>query len=371
MVEPPEDTLDAFVQSVGSREGQRSSPLREALNKQIHDLGSDSGGTPPPNPGLGTSSKNNSSIHSAAPGRNLDSNRYRPLPQFPQQQPQQQQPVQQHAQPHPPSTSSNSNSNSNSNNNNPQQQQQQQQQQQLVGGNKKQNAASGIKAADNNAIKKLKTQMESGQSNMLVCVRVRPLMSHDRTQKEVTRVLDGRVVIILDPNKVNEKDDILRAHRSREKRYAFDRVFEPTEKNLDVYQNTTRYLLAGVLEGYNATVFAYGNTGAGKTHTMIGSIEEPGIMVLTLRDLFKLSDDHGSKHGTKFRVTVSFIEVYNENIRDLLSTVDEFLDLREDPIKGPVISGVMEVETQVRRTCAERSEAHFNEARAKRASQIN
>jgi len=122
-------------------------------------------------------------------------------------------------------------------------------------------------------------------------------------------------------------------------------VFQPGDDNNTVYQNTTRYLLAGVLEGYNATVFAYGNTGAGKTHTMIGSVEEPGIMVLTLQDLFKLSEQHVHKHGTKFRVTVSFIEVYNENIRDLLSEVDEFLDLREDPIKGPVISGVTEVET--------------------------
>ena len=134
-------------------------------------------------------------------------------------------------------------------------------------------------------------------------------------------------------------------HPSREKRYAFDHVFDPSAVNVDVYENTTRYLLAGVLEGYNATVFAYGNTGAGKTHTMIGSIEEPGIMVLTLQDLFKLSERAGHENGTKFRVTVSFIEVYNENLRDLLSTADEYLDLREDPIKGPVISGVTEVET--------------------------
>ena len=69
-------------------------------------------------------------------------------------------------------------------------------------------------------------------------------------------------------------------------------------------------------------------------------------MVLTLQDLFKLSEQHKQKHGTRFRVTVSFIEVYNENIRDLLSEVDEFLDLREDPIKGPVISGVTEVEVR-------------------------
>ena len=53
-----------------------------------------------------------------------------------------------------------------------------------------------------------------------------------------------------------------------------------------VYANTTRSLLDGVLDGYNATVFAYGATGAGKTYTMLGTDTQPGIMVNTLRELF-------------------------------------------------------------------------------------
>ena len=52
------------------------------------------------------------------------------------------------------------------------------------------------------------------------------------------------------------------------------------------------------------------------------------------------SNKEGRKQGISYKVTVSFLEVYNENIRDLLSDVEEYLDLREDPIKGPVVAGI-------------------------------
>ena len=62
-----------------------------------------------------------------------------------------------------------------------------------------------------------------------------------------------------------------------------------------MFDKTTRFLLDGVVNGFNATVFAYGATGAGKTYTMMGTVEHPGIMLLTVRDLFnsikKLKND--------------------------------------------------------------------------------
>lgn len=77
---------------------------------------------------------------------------------------------------------------------------------------------------------------------------------------------------------------------------------------------------------------------------MIGSEQEPGIMVRVMEDLFVHSRKEGSKQGVQYKVTVSFLEVYNENIRDLLSDVEEYLDLREDPIKGPVVASITEIE---------------------------
>ena len=74
------------------------------------------------------------------------------------------------------------------------------------------------------------------------------------------------MVILRDPP--SENVDVLRQHRSREKRYAFDRVFGDNSSQAAVYEATTKPLLSSILAGFNATVFAYGPTGAGKTFTM-------------------------------------------------------------------------------------------------------
>ena len=68
--------------------------------------------------------------------------------------------------------------------------------------------------------------MWKGKSNMLVVVRVRPCLQHDRVLKEIITVMENKMVVIMDPNE-GDKSDILRANRSREKRYAFDHVFDP------------------------------------------------------------------------------------------------------------------------------------------------
>jgi kinesin family protein 18/19 len=104
--------------------------------------------------------------------------------------------------------------------------------------------------------------MWAGQSNVLVAVRVRPLMKHDLIKKSCVRVLETNVVVIMDP--ALEKPDVLRVNRTREKQYAFDYVFDPASSQETVYNKTTKFLIHGVLDGFNATVFAYGQTGSGK-----------------------------------------------------------------------------------------------------------
>jgi kinesin family member 18/19 len=106
------------------------------------------------------------------------------------------------------------------------------------------------------------------------------------------------------------------------------------------------FLVDSVLEGYNSSVFAYGATGAGKTHTMLGTEDEPGIMALTLEDLFTKINIYGSSTGNEYDVSLSYLEIYNENIRDLLSGRNDFLDLKEDPYKGVVVSGIVTVAAQ-------------------------
>ena len=96
------------------------------------------------------------------------------------------------------------------------------------------------------------------------------------------------------------------------------------------------------MEGYNATIFAYGATGAGKTYTMMGTNQSPGIMFLSMRELFSRINTITDK---KYVIKLCYIQVYNEVIQDLLTTESKGLDLREDPIHGTSVTGVSEIIT--------------------------
>ncbi|GIY27048.1 kinesin-like protein KIF19 [Caerostris darwini] len=110
--------------------------------------------------------------------------------------------------------------------------------------------------------------------------------------------------------------------------------------NEEVYEKTTKNLVENVVEGYNGTVFAYGATGSGKTHTMVGVDEDPGIMVRALQDLFRKID----LKNKMYDVSMSYLEIYNENIRDLLNPSMSQLELREDAKGNHQVAGLSEVE---------------------------
>ncbi|OXB72689.1 UNVERIFIED_CONTAM: hypothetical protein H355_005463 [Colinus virginianus] len=187
--------------------------------------------------------------------------------------------------------------------------------------------------------------LKQGHPNILVTVRVRPVQPRElqNGSKDVVRVLDNKVVLLLDPGLCSH-DDVLRIKRTREKRYAFDYVFDASKDQQCVYANTTEFLVDGVLRGFNATAFAYGATGAGKTYTMIGSYERPGVMVRTLNDLFNKVEEQSV--NSEYTIRCSFLEIYNETVRDLLETRSEHCEVREDPSRGMAISNICEVEVK-------------------------
>lgn len=132
--------------------------------------------------------------------------------------------------------------------------------------------------------------------------------------------------------------------RPKEKTYAFDYAFDEHIDQQYIFDCTTKFLIEGIMQGYNASVFAYGATGAGKTYTMLGTEENPGIMMISIDELFKSIMDYSQERDYKLKV--SYVEVYNENIKDLLTDKnDEYLDLREDSVKGVCVAGVTEIMT--------------------------
>jgi kinesin family protein 18/19 len=128
--------------------------------------------------------------------------------------------------------------------------------------------------------------------------------------------------------------------RVKDQTFGFDRVFDENTTQGDVYEATTRGLLDSVLDGYNATVFAYGATGCGKTHTITGTAQQPGIIFLTMQELFeKIGERSDEKHT---EVSLSYLEIYNETIRDLLvpGGSKQGLMLREDANQAVSVAGL-------------------------------
>ncbi|XP_039715257.1 kinesin-like protein KIF19 isoform X1 [Pteropus medius] len=189
----------------------------------------------------------------------------------------------------------------------------------------------------------MKDSGDSKDQQLMVALRVRPISVAELEEGAtlIAHKVDEQMVVLMDP--MEDPDDILRAHRSREKSYLFDVAFDFTATQEMVYQATTKSLIKGVISGYNATVFAYGPTGCGKTYTMLGTDREPGIYVRTLDDLFRAIEETSS--DMEYEVSMSYLEIYNEMIRDLLNPALGYLELREDA-KGVIqVAGITEVST--------------------------
>ncbi|KAG7664713.1 KIP3 [[Candida] subhashii] len=164
----------------------------------------------------------------------------------------------------------------------------------------------------------------------------RSLLTSPIGLRKIINVVDEKM-LIFDPPETNPIVKMQRnafpsanGSRIREHRFVFDRLFDDDATQQDVYCGTTRPLLESVLDGYNATVFAYGATGCGKTHTISGNPGNPGVIFLTMQELYERIDELSD---TKIiDVSLSYLEIYNETIKDLLdvSTESRKLVIRED-----------------------------------------
>ena len=181
---------------------------------------------------------------------------------------------------------------------------------------------------------------------MRVAVRVRPLSPKElETSDYIVEVNheDGELVVLDPSDATADAVDVL--HRSYERAFNFEHMFGPSSTQTEVYAATIRDFIPFVLQGYNATVFAYGATGSGKTYTMLGTPSNPGLQWLAVRDLFdRVRQGEGTAMGAK--IMSSYVEVYNEKIRDLFAPSNRQLVLRESAARGVIVAGVKEFEVK-------------------------
>ncbi|CAI4232337.1 unnamed protein product [Auanema sp. JU1783] len=172
-----------------------------------------------------------------------------------------------------------------------------------------------------------------------VVVRTRPISAQEISQghKVCVSVNTEEKSISLENSAASQEP-----HRT----FFFDSVFPPECDQMRVYNVAARPIVENVLQGYNGTIFAYGQTGTGKTFTMAGDLDEPelrGIIPNSFAHIF----DHIAKckENTTFLVRVSYLEIYNEEIRDLLAKEENItnLEIKERADVGVYVKNLLSV----------------------------
>uniref|UniRef100_A0A452I6W7 Kinesin-like protein n=1 Tax=Gopherus agassizii TaxID=38772 RepID=A0A452I6W7_9SAUR len=127
------------------------------------------------------------------------------------------------------------------------------------------------------------------------------------------------------------------------KPYVFDHVFQSSTSQEQVYNDCAKKIVKDVLEGYNGTIFAYGQTSSGKTHTMEGTLHDPdgmGIIPRIVQDIFNYI--YSMDENLEFHIKVSYFEIYLDKIRDLLDVSKTNLSVHEDKNRVPYVKGCTE-----------------------------
>jgi hypothetical protein len=194
----------------------------------------------------------------------------------------------------------------------------------------------------------------SQRNRITVAVRVRPLNAREVKNRRVpiVRVSKHGVDPLVQISRLAKRGACLKSEMSAHWEYGFDCGFGPEVQQETVYEHTVKPLIGDLLGGINSTVFAYGATGAGKTHTMMGGDgEKSGVIPRALQDIFrKVEVQKEQAAANKLNgmpeetivIELAYMEVYNEKIYDLLNPGNKRLEPREDPSKGIVIVAGLE-----------------------------
>jgi kinesin family member C1 len=168
--------------------------------------------------------------------------------------------------------------------------------------------------------RKLHNQVQELKGNIRVFCRVRPTLSMDAAdeQAKIAYPDDGEDAKEIDVRGPEEKSS-LGTVTTKKYPFAFDRVFGPDSHNQQVFEEISQ-LIQSALDGYNVCIFCYGQTGSGKTYTMSS---EDGMIPRAVHMIYDTAQGLEDR-GWKYKMEGSFVEVYNENLNDLLGRPDDF-----------------------------------------------
>lgn len=204
--------------------------------------------------------------------------------------------------------------------------------------------------------------MEKQSECIKVGIRVRPLSKKEKEEKDVDIICtdEKRKEIVLKSLESGQKSTI----------FTFDYVFSQDNSQLDIYKCCAKNVVDSLLKGFNCTIFAYGQTGTGKTYTMEGSDDFEGIGIIprTFEQIF----DHinSNKSHQQFLIRCSMLELYNEELKDSLAGKKEKLEIHEDAKNGFYVKGLSQVTVTSSQELREKLD-EGKKTRRVRATQMN
>ncbi|XP_055918656.1 kinesin-related protein 4 [Eupeodes corollae] len=147
-------------------------------------------------------------------------------------------------------------------------------------------------------------------SNIQVAIKLRPIEPNQTSKWEVA----GNSIKLVDGGGPEP--------------FYFDHIFDQDASNQVIFDTIAKQIVASGVKGFNGTIFAYGQTSSGKTYTMMGDDQNPGVMVLAAKKIFREIEN---STDWQFLLRVSYIEIYNEKIHDLLNKSNTDLKIHETP----------------------------------------
>ena len=206
-------------------------------------------------------------------------------------------------------------------------------------------------------LKKFATTNFSYDDNLKVYIRVRPPLMREKDSSLPFRSIasvseDKRTISLIEylgiefDEASKQKEFIDYPNHFLPHPYTFDHIFDMDSTQEDVYQIAAVPAVESLEDGYNSTIFAYGQTGTGKTYTMEGFIYDylspnKGLIPRAIEDIFKYIENN-SNSDTTFIIRVTYLQIYNESIDDLLKPEKKHLSIREGQKKGLYVEGLSE-----------------------------
>ena len=176
-----------------------------------------------------------------------------------------------------------------------------------------------------------------------VSVRIRPF---NESEKEIDPTTPFK--------SIDKKNNFLKIQKEYDtKSFSYDHIYPEDSNQSEIFEETSKNVVKSVLNGYNGTIFAYGQTGTGKTYTMVGEFNDDNNKGIIPRAFDYIFENVKQDKEHKYNIMISFIQIYLEHIQDLIEPTKKDIRIRESPEEGVYLEGVKWIPVSTTKECAE------------------